>query len=140
MHTPQYERYAAYVQRTSLPKTRETRMSIFRELDGQTHASVSGLLRAIGGNTKTRDWVSQAIKDGEIVQREDGRLVLPSHKRAPEQLTIPRAKQILAHVAELTRDYYTLEEHSDLWWAMLRINGFAHEPENARLQAEPDEV
>jgi hypothetical protein len=134
-----YDRYLQYVQDTSRPDAREKRLACYRELDGFTCDSIGALVLAVGGNTNVRKWVARAIKDGEIIQRDDGRLVLPAAEPVTEQLTILRAQQILKHVAELTRDYHTLEYNSEMWLALRRINQTCHEPESVPpLEDDPE--
>lgn len=80
METPEYIRFSAYVRSTTRVEAVAKRMQLFSWLNGPSHSSISGLVAAIGGNSKDRDWVAQAIKDGEVVVGTDRRLGLPAPK------------------------------------------------------------
>jgi len=89
METPEYTRFSAYVRRTTRAEAVPKRMQLFSWLNGPSHTSIAGLVNAVGGNSKDREWVSQAIRDKEIVILDDRRMGLPAPKDgqpAPECL------------------------------------------------------
>jgi len=52
-------------------------MKMAPELIERRHDSINSLVRAVEGNTKDQEWLSTAIKAGEVVRDEMGRLHLP---------------------------------------------------------------
>jgi hypothetical protein len=77
METLESKRFFAYVARTSRSHAIPRREAVFSVLDGRDCTSITELCARVGGNSKMRTWLGQAMRDGEIV-RVDGKLRLPN--------------------------------------------------------------
>lgn len=101
MITAESNRFFAYVTKTTPRKEAlEKRRALFSVLQGREHSSITTLVAAVGGNTKLRAWVSQAIADGEIV-RVNGSLRLPDSRDGEPKATDQRRLWGLAMNATL---------------------------------------
>jgi hypothetical protein len=106
--TPEYDRFKAYVERTSREPAQAKRLALFQALQ-YGHTSIAALSAAVGGNALLRTWISQAMRDGAIV-REDGQFRLPSARGKSAALSLPDVPSLLAHIGQLTAAYHTLPE------------------------------
>lgn len=77
MQTAENTRFTAYVLRTTRPAAQAKRLAMLSHLDGQDTKSARDLAARVSGNSKDLAWISQAMRDGEILV-EAGVLRLPS--------------------------------------------------------------
>ena len=100
MQTPENTRFTDYVTRTTRPPAQAKRLAMFSHLDGHEVKSAVDLAARVAGNTKDRAWISQAIRDGEIVIM-NGTLRLPEAVAAAHPArSLPRLRDELAKIVD----------------------------------------
>src|SRR5688572_15640652 len=90
METAEFVRFNQYVRATTKGSAQLKRMSLFPLLSGRMFTSVTGMVKAIGGNTKDRVWLSEAMLAGEVVRTDGGALTVPDARaEAIERQSVP---------------------------------------------------
>jgi len=101
MQTAEFSRFSAYVEETTRPVARAKRLAMFQVLDGREAKSMRDLSERVGGNKLDAAWISQAIRDGEIVITSEGTLCLPDVVAAiHESRALPRIRADLAKLVD----------------------------------------
>jgi hypothetical protein len=83
MQSSEFVRFNRYVSSTTKLCAQPKRLALFAALSRREHASAAALVAAVGGNTKDRVWVAQAMRDGEIVL-VGGVLTVPSARETAQ--------------------------------------------------------
>lgn len=98
----QSDHFRAYIERTGRSETWARRKKLVHELNEHYHQSIQGLVASVGGNSRDRVWVSQAIRDGEITRHpEHGSLRLRQQSGITCEEVVRRAAELAAEAQAL---------------------------------------